>query len=242
MAVFRVVKQSPKSKFILKRNFDFWIPHLLKTIIKYMLCSILYNPTDCSLPGSSVHGILQARILERVAYPSSNWSSWTRNRTRVSCIADRLFTNWVIREDPSYSRGSSQSRNWTHIFLRLLHWQVDSLSLHRLGSPIRYIGLVQFSRSVVSDSLQHHGLQHTGFLVLHQVLELAQNHVPQVGDAIQPSHPLSSPSPPAFTLCQHQGLFQGVSSSHQVAKVLEFQVQHPSFQYIRYICKPYIHV
>ena len=122
MAVFRVVKQSPKSKFILKRNFDFWIPHLLKTIIKYMLCLILYNPTDCPLPGSSVHGILQARILERVAYPSSSWSSWTRNRTRVSCIADRLFTNWVIREDPSYSRGSSQSRNWTHIFLRLPYW------------------------------------------------------------------------------------------------------------------------
>ena len=62
MAVLRVVKQSPKSKFILKRNFDFWIPHLLKTIIKYMLCPILCNPTDCSLPGSSVHGTLQARV------------------------------------------------------------------------------------------------------------------------------------------------------------------------------------
>ena len=53
-----------------------------------------------------------------------------------------------------------------------------------------------------------------------------------VGDASQPSHPLSSPSPPAFNLLQHQGLFQWVSSSHQVAKVLEFQLQHQSFQWI----------
>ena len=53
-----------------------------------------------------------------------------------------------------------------------------------------------------------------------------------VGDAIQPSHPLSSPSPAAFNLSQHQDLFQGVSSSHQVAKVLEFQLQHQSSQCI----------
>ena len=51
-------------------------------------------------------------------------------------------------------------------------------------------------------------------------------------DAIQPSHPLSSPSPPAFNLSQHQGLFKRVSSLHQVAKVLEFQLQHQSFQWI----------
>ena len=69
-----------------------------------------------------------------------------------------------------------------------------------------------------------------GFPVHHQLLELAQTHVHRVGDAIQPSHPLSFPSPPAFNLSQHQGLFQWVSSSHQVAKVLEFQLQHQSFQ------------
>ena len=64
-----------------------------------------------------------------------------------------------------------------------------------------------------------------GFPVLHHLLELAQTHVYRVGDAIQPSHPLPSPSPPAFNLSQHQGLFW-VSSSHQVAKVLELQLQH----------------
>ena len=70
------------------------------------------------------------------------------------------------------------------------------------------------------------------FPVYHQLLELTQSHVHWIGDAIQPSHPLSSPSPPAFNLSQHQGLLQGVSFMHQVAKVLEFQLQHQSFQWI----------
>ena len=67
-----------------------------------------------------------------------------------------------------------------------------------------------------------------GFLVHHQLPELAQTHVHRVSDAIQPSHPLSSAFPPAFNLSQHQGLFQGLSSSHQETKVLEFQLQHQS--------------
>ena len=71
-----------------------------------------------------------------------------------------------------------------------------------------------------------------GFPVHHQLPELTQVHVHQVSDAIRPSHPLSSASPPAFNLSQHQGLFQWGSSSHQVAKVLEFQLQHQSFQWI----------
>ena len=71
-----------------------------------------------------------------------------------------------------------------------------------------------------------------GLPVHHQLLEFIQTHVHRVGDAIQPSHPLSSPSPPAFHLSQHKGLFRWVSSSHQVAKVLEFQLQHQSFQWI----------
>jgi len=69
-----------------------------------------------------------------------------------------------------------------------------------------------------------------GFPVHHQLPDLAQTQVYRVGDAIRPSHPLSSPSPPAIDLSQHQGLFQGVSSSHQVARVLEFQLQHQAFQ------------
>ena len=70
-----------------------------------------------------------------------------------------------------------------------------------------------------------------GLPVHHQLPELAQTHVHRVGDAIHPSHPLSSPSPPAPNPSQHQGLFQWVNSSHEVAKVLEFQLQHQSFQW-----------
>ena len=70
-----------------------------------------------------------------------------------------------------------------------------------------------------------------GFPVHHQLPELAQTHVPWVGDIIQPSHPIL-PFPLALNLFQHQGLFQWVGSSHQVAKVLELQLQHQSFQWI----------
>ena len=71
-----------------------------------------------------------------------------------------------------------------------------------------------------------------GLPVHHQLREFTQTHVHQVGDAIQPSHPLLSPSPPALNLSQHQGLFQWVCCPNHVAKVLEFQLQHLSFQWI----------
>ena len=86
------------------------------------------------------------------------------------------------------------------------------------------ISSVQFSHSIMSSSLPPHGLQHAR-LPWHQLLELTQIHVHWVSDTIQPSHPLSSPSPPAFSLSQHQGLFKWVNFSHQLAKVLEFQLQ-----------------
>ena len=71
-----------------------------------------------------------------------------------------------------------------------------------------------------------------GLPVHHQLPEPAQTHVHWVTDAIQPSYPLLSPSPRAFNLSQHQGLYQWISSSHQVPKVLEFHLQHQSFQWI----------
>ena len=70
-----------------------------------------------------------------------------------------------------------------------------------------------------------------GLPVHHQLLEFTQTHVHWASNAIQLSHPLSSPSPPAFNLSQHQGLFKWVSFSHQVVKVLEFQLQHQSCQW-----------
>ena len=70
------------------------------------------------------------------------------------------------------------------------------------------------------------------FPVLHHLLKFAKTHVHWVSDAIQPSHPLLSPSPPALNLAHHQGHFQWVSSLHQVAKGLALQLQHQSFHWI----------
>ena len=90
----------------------------------------------------------------------------------------------------------------------------------------------QFS-SVAQSCLtlcNHMNCSTPGLPVHHQLPDFTQTHVHRVSDAIQPSHPLSSPSPRAPKFSQHQGLFQWVNSSHEVAKVLEFQLQHQSFQ------------
>ena len=100
-----------------------------------------------------------------------------------------------------------------------------------LNCPLKYCS-IQASHLVVSDPLWPHGLQHTRFPCSSPTPEACSDSRPQVGDAIQPSHLLSSPFPPAFNLSQHQGLFKWVSSSHHEAKVLEFQLQHQSFQWI----------
>ena len=97
---------------------------------------------------------------------------------------------------------------------------------HMTLSRVPYaVGSVQFSHSVVSNSFDPMDCSTLGFPVHHHLLEFAQTPVHWVGDSIQPSYPLSSPSPPAFNLSQHQGLFHWVSSSHQVAEGLEFQLQ-----------------
>ena len=90
---------------------------------------------------------------------------------------------------------------------------------------------VQFSRSVMSDTLRPMNRSTPGLPVHHQLPEFTQTHAHWVSNAIQQSHPLSSPSPPAPSPSQHQGLFQWINSSHEVAKVLEFQPQHQSFQW-----------
>ena len=110
---------------------------------------------------------------------------------------------------------------------------VESEALHFQQGPgwcwccWSFISSVQFSRSVLSDSLRANGLQHARPAVHHQLPEFTQTHVHCVADAIQPSHSLSSPSPPTFNHSWIQGLFQWVSSLHQVAKVLQFQETSP---------------
>ena len=118
----------------------------------------------------------------------------------------------------------------------------EFLGLWPLPSPSKYIpwtfasfiSSVQFSSVTQSCLTLHDPMNHRtpGLPVHHQLPEFTQTHVHRVNDVIQPSHPLSSPSPPAPNPSQHQGLFQWVNSSHEVAKVLEFQLQHQSFQWI----------
>ena len=99
--------------------------------------------------------------------------------------------------------------------------------------PCEYSKPIQFS-SVAQSRLTHcdpNDCSTPALPVHHHLPELAQTHVHPVSDAIQPCHPLSSPSPRALKLSQHQGLFRWVSPSHHVAKVLEFQLQHKSFQW-----------
>ena len=95
------------------------------------------------------------------------------------------------------------------------------------GEPLSVSSVTQLSPTLC-DPMSHTS---PGLPVHHQLLEFTQTHVHWVSDAIQPSHPLSSPLPPALNPSQHQGLFQWVNSLHEVAKVLEFQLQHQSFQW-----------
>ena len=135
-----------------------------------------------------------------------------------------------------FSRGSSHPRSnpgFLHCrqILFPLPWALQELTFtHHIGFPkeLTQRPSVQFS-SVTQPCLilwDPENCSTPDLTVHHQLLELAQTHVHRVGYAMQPSYPLSSPSPPAFNLFQHQGLFQWISSSHQVAKVLELQFQH----------------
>ena len=169
-------------------------------------CPTLCDHMDGSLPVSCVHGILQARVLEWVAISFSGGSSRLRDRTRSPALqADALPS-----EPPeSYLRQErielSTDQSWPYC---LLTWQV--IAVKTASKSL----CVCCSVAQLSDPSWTHGLQHDSFPVLHHLMEFAETHVHWVSDAIQPSHPLSSPSLPALNLSQHQGLFQWVSSSH----------------------------
>ena len=115
--------------------------------------------------------------------------------------------------------------------------QGSNLDVHRQMNGYRNCGTytqwnIQFSSVVQSCPTLCNPMNHRtpGLPVHHQLPEFTQTHVHRVGDAIQPSHPLSSPSPPAPNPSQDQSPFQWVNSLHEVAKVLEFQLQHHSLQ------------
>ena len=172
-------------------------------------CPTLCNPKDCSLPGSSIHGIFQARVLECVAIAFSNLVIKQQQTPETERFAQCL-PQFKIAGLPQRGRWLCRQRG-TYAF-----W-------HQFSS-------VSQSCLTLCDPTD---CSLPGFPVHHQLLELTQTRVHWICDAIQPSHPLSFSSPPTFNLSPHQPLFQWVSSLHQLVKVLEFQLQHhQSFHWI----------
>ena len=148
------------------------------------------------------------------------------NKTTLKTSAFGSFTNLTSQSSVSFIK--IVMATITPIIKKTLKPQKLELLLQ---FPLLFLS-VQFSSVAQScptlcDSMNR---STPGLPVHHQLPEFTQTHVHRVGDAIQPSHPLSSPSPPASNPSQHQSLFQWVNSSHEVAKVLEFQLQHHSFQ------------
>ena len=115
---------------------------------------------------------------------------------------------------------------WPRVPLSTIPVSFSSKNPNNLSKPVSVSSVQSLSRVRLCDPMNR---SMPGLPVHHQLPEFTQSHVHCVGDAIQPSHLLSFPSPPAHNPSHHQGLFQWVSSSHQVAKVLEFQLQHQSF-------------
>ena len=146
---------------------------------------------------------------------TQDWSlGWTGWISLLSKGLSRVFSSTTVQKLQFFGTQLSLWSN-SHIHIRLLE-----------KPSVQFSSIVQ-SRPTLCDSMNH---STPGLPVHHQLPEFSQTHVHQFSDAIQPSHPPSSPSPPAPNPSQHQGLFQRVNSLHEVAKVLEFQLQHQSFQ------------
>ena len=167
------------------------------------LCLTLCDPIDGSPPGCPIPGILQARTLEWVAISFSNAWKGKVNVKSLSCVR-LLATPWTAAYQAPPSMGFSRQEYWSGLPL-----PSPKFSSVQFNSVTR-------SCPILCDPMN---LSMPDFPVHHQLLESIQTHVHWVGDAVQPSRLLSSPSPPALDLSQHQGLFKWVSSSHQVAKV-----------------------
>ena len=141
--------------------------------------------------------------------------TWTLLQQKIFWVFFFFFSfNWNMQKSS------------TNLVLSRAHQISDKLFVARKKS-VQFSSVAQLCPTLC-DPVNH---STPGLPVHHQLQEFTPTHVHWVSDAIQPSHPLSSPSPPAPNPSQHQGLFQWVNSSHEVAKVLEFQLQHQSFQW-----------
>ena len=215
-----------------------------------------------SLPDFSVHGVLQSRVLEWIAIPFSRISFQLRDWTWVFCIVGGFFTIWATRETHLFICLASiyLLTDWLELKARLVDWNFrwelmfqclvytpqDSRSEAGRVSMLQFWENFFFYKKPVNDWIccccwatkscptiwNPMDCSTPGFPILHCLPEFAQTYVHWTGDAIQPSYPLSPTSPPVLKLPQHQSIFQWVSSLHQVATVLELQLQHQSFQWI----------
>ena len=212
-------------------------------------------------PNRDPEAISQSGSWAQVLFKGYVWVShlplWTSAMKQRKCCRPlrRLFPAF------GFSQGEAPLELCLWVEIPFLFPYLLNLNKPNASSPVSFVQLLEmlegvshffFRLSVSSVAQLYPTLCNAmdcgtpGFPVHHQLLKPAQAHVYQVGDAIQPSHPLLSPSPPTFNLSQHQilfhwvfsngsqhqGLFRWVSSSHQVAKVLKFQLHHQSFHWI----------
>ena len=169
---------------------------------------------------------------------SRRWSVTERPGRLQSMGSQRVRHDWVTEQQQGYlghkanHRTSCHQEKYSEIFLWNKHWSFIS----DLPTTKVFCGAVHSSVQLLScvwlfaipwTTARQASLSITNSQSLPKLMSIER-----VSDAIQPFHPLSSPFPPALNLSQHQGLFKWVSSSHQVAKILEFQLQHQSFQWI----------
>ena len=166
---------------------------------------------------------LKLNIQKTKIMASGPITSWEIDGETVETVSDFIYWGSKITADGNCSHEIKRRL----LLGRKVMTNLDSIFKSRnitLPTKIHLVSSVQFSHSVMSISLRPHDCSTPGLPVHHHLPEFTQTHVHRVCDAIQPSHPLPSPFPTAPNPCQHQGLFQGVNSSHEVAKVLEFQL------------------
>ena len=142
----------------------------------------------------------------------------------------RLISHWITTTQKRNMFGVACFFHWGILFKKI---HIPPMFIAALFTITRIWKQPQFSSIIQScpTLCDPMNCSMPGLPVHHQLPEFTQTHVHWVSDAILPSHPLSSPYPPTLNLSQHQGLFKWVSSSHQVGRVLEFQLQHQPFQW-----------